>query len=358
MATPDSTALPQNLPPTTPTPFGARQLHHLLHLAGGISHDLNNALTVIRGYAERTLRTTATDDPHRLGAQEILSASSRISALSGHLLAFSPQKANYPLLAEVDSLFGTTVKLLTRFLGEDIEIVAEQEPNLGQVRVRPGHIEQLLIGSAIAARLKIPKGGQLHLKVARSGSWVVFNIDAAPSALALSEEDTLFFSQLALENEGQLHASDALELRLPAHVPPVKTQAPAAKTWNQLPGGSETLLLIEDDSSLLMMSSMALKQLGYNVLQASNPDEALRIAEDKPERIIDLVLTDVVLPKTNGCELASWILASHPEARVLFTSGYPSSGTPNSAIPAGSHFLPKPFSLQELAEAVRAAIER
>lgn len=362
MATEHSLPSLENTPALTPEQFGAQQSRHLLHLAGGISHDLNNALTVIRGYAERTLRTTEAEDPHRQGAQETLSACARLSALSGHLLAFAPQKGSAAILTEAEAIFGTTVKLLTRFLGEDIHISSQQEPRLGQVLVRPGEIEQLLIGSAIAARQSLPKGGELRLKAVLStggegdaaASHVLFGIEAP--GICLEFRDAVVLQKLASSNKGHLCLGPGVELRLPIHAQTAPKLSP--QSWSELPNGGETLLVVEDDPALLMMSSMALKQLGYHVLQAANPEEALHVAEQNAGRLIDLVLTDMVLPKMNGNDLAQCLLAIHPEARVLFTSGYPSGGMPGARLPADAQFLPKPFSLHELALAVRKAMDQ
>lgn len=334
-----------------------QQLANFTNLAGGIAHDLNNILTVIRGYAEQIVHGTSADERNRQGALQIVAACSRAASLSSQLRMFSPKKDQAPVLMEVEALFGATTKMLSRFLGEDIELKVQHDPQLGQARVRPGAVEHLLMSAAIAARQQMPNGGTLCMGAQRTepttqGQYVQFRIVSPDVQLQFTHEQLPFCRQLSSAENLRLGPSFDLLLPLEAD-----STAPSAEGtgWSSLPQGTETILLVEDDLALLEMSAMALKQLGYKVLQAADPQEALRIAEHNPDLIIDLLVADLVLPKMSGRDLATWLLAIHPEANVLYISAYPNSGS-DSSLESGAPFLPKPFSLQELAAAVRKAL--
>lgn len=340
-------------------------MENLLQLAGGISHDLNNVLTVIRGYAETIVHDPLS--PHHQSALEILTACSRAISLAGHLLAFTPQPGHAPLKSDASALFHTAAKLLSRLIGEDISFTTEQSQNLGQIRVHPGVIEHLLIGAALKARLLLPQGGELRLQATLAdlqnskeslpaGKYVLFEVDAPNAAIPWEPNELQTYRGLAASNGGFVQMEKSLRLYLP-FLEEASPASPEAKAWQNLPGGEETILLVEDDAALLTMSAMILKQLGYKVFEAPNGEEALRIAQQHGDQIIDLIITDLILPKMSGQDLATWILSLHPEANILYTSGYQKNGTPNSNLPSQANFLPKPFSLEDLAHAVRQALQ-
>ncbi len=373
----------------------AQKMEALGRLAGGVAHDFNNLLTVIGGNAQWLAGSLAEQDPRRPAVTEILEATNRAAALARRLLAFGRRQIIQPRVINLNDLVQDMRVLLRRVVGEHIELSFSLSPELGNVKADPGQIEQVILNLAVNARDAMPEGGRLTLATAN----VEWEEEAAePGAetcrgrcVLLAVEDTgcgmdeatrqrifePFFTTKPLgrgaglglatvhgivrQHGGVVRVASApgqgttFRIYLPRVDEPVclRSETPAAG----LPGGLETILLVEDEAGVRRLVRRSLEQLGYRVLEAGEPLEALALSE-RTAGPIDLLVTDVVMPQMSGRQLAERVQAQRPGTKVLFLSGYDDEPIARAGVlEPGLQFLAKPFTLEALARKVREALE-
>ena len=376
----------------------AQKMEAVGQLAGGIAHDFNNLLTVIRGNSELLLDVITTADARHDALSEILAASDRAASLTSQLLAFSRRQLMRPRALDLNAVITELEPMLRRLIGEDIAISTHLEPSTAAVLADRGQLEQILMNLAVNARDAMPRGGTLSIETAnvtveRSDDERGFDVEHGPYVM-VSVIDTgigidpaiqprvfePFFTTkepsrgtgLGLSTvygivkqsggyiriESELGRGTAVRMYLKRAAVGAPEPAVARSTPPDAPAGSETILLVEDEDMVRRLARQILERQGYQLLEATDGVHALEVADRYRGRIHALV-TDVVMPKMGGRELAEQLLRRRPEVKVLFISGYTDDDiirrgllTPSMA------FLQKPFSAEELAAAVRKELTR
>jgi PAS domain S-box-containing protein len=374
----------------------AQKLEAIGRLAGGVAHDFNNMLTVIGGNGEILDRALAPGASERLLLGEIREAAARAALLTRQLLAFSRTQILAPQVVGLDAVVGRVEAMLRRLIGEDIALTCELSARTGHVLVDPGQLEQVIVNLAVNARDAMPQGGELmmltdsvELDVASCRSrpglepghyarLIVRDNGTGMSAEVRERIFEPFFTtkpvgagtglglstvfgivkqsggHIGVESvEGQ---GTSFEICLPQLPAPAEAavRAPAAAAT---PSGKETVLLVEDEAGVRRVARLALERQGYTVLVAASGREALGIAEQQGDAI-DLLLTDLVMPEMSGRELADILRARRPNLAVLLMSGFVEDDfVRHGVVTEEVAFLHKPFSLDELARAVRAVLD-
>jgi PAS domain S-box-containing protein len=375
----------------------AQKMEAIGRLAGGIAHDFNNLLTAILGYADLLLEELPADHPMRTDIEGIQKAGRSAASLTRELLAFSRKQVLQPVVLDMNEVVMSTEILLRRLLGEDINLVFQLEPQADPVKADRSQMEQVLLNLVVNARDAMPGGGELTIATSN----VVFdNVGLAPNAppasgpyVVLTVTDTghgmnddirshifePFFTTkefgkgtglglatvygIIEQSGGHIWVESEPGQGSSFHVglPVVRATAAAtdatAPVSPAAPKGSETILLVEDNDQVRALASDALTRHGYHVIEASNGEEALRLAEHQLDGIA-LVVTDVVMPVMGGRELASQLTARRPDLKIIFTSGYTTDvGVGQVGSHAATSFLQKPFTPGVLGRTVREMLD-
>jgi PAS domain S-box-containing protein len=371
----------------------SQRLEAVGQLAGGIAHDFNNLLTVISGYTEVLLGSDEQTGQRELA--QIAGASTRAATLTRQLLAFSRRQVLQPRVIDLNEVIENLTPMLTRLIGEHLELEAVLGRDLHHVTADPGQIEQVLMNLAVNARDAMPDGGKLTIETGNAmldERYAAAHQDAnvGPHAMLAVSDTGVGMDAATLEKvfepffttkpagigtglglstvHGIVNQSGGniwvysepgngttFKLYFPADNAELTGEsddgAPTA-----VPSGTETILVVEDDPALLGLVAEMLEVNGYSVLAAATPGDALRIAEQHLE--LDLVLTDLVMPQASGRELARQLTDLVPTVRVLFMSGYADEAvTRSGALEAGAAYLEKPFSAHELARKIRSTLD-
>ena len=360
-------------------------------LAGGVAHDFNNLLTAILGHSELLLQTDTVQPPQRRQAEQIHRAASRAAQLTSQLLAFSRKQVLQPKILDLNVAVTAMTTMLRRLIGEDVELSAQLDPSLWRVKADPGQIEQVLLNLTVNARDAMPSGGELtiHTRNATVAAGAFEDVPPGRYVLLEVEDDGVgmdvdtrarafepFFTTksrgkgtglglstvygivtqsggyIAVESEPQRGA--LFRVWLPAVDAPVSQPA---VTDSVVARGAETILLVEDDADVRVFISDVLDTHGYQVLQARDGVEALSVIEAHAGRV-DLLLTDVIMPRMSGSEVAARLHVLRPSLKVLYISGYPGETmVRQGALAADLTFLQKPFSVAALARRVREVLD-
>ena len=377
--------------------FQSQKMEALGRLSGGIAHDFNNLLGVIQGFAWLNERRFKPGEPGRQDMQQILAACERGAALNRQLLALGRRQKLTLQVVDVKKLIGEVEKILRRVVGEDVELRTRLAPDLGHIKADVGQLERVLINLVVNAREAMPAGGSLAIEADNrevgEGQPAVDEAGVVPgSYVSLAVTDTgvgmdaatrarmfepFFSTKGAGQHTGlglatvygiiqQSHghivvASESgkgttIRIYLPrTDSAPATAAAPAAA--RQFPPRTETVLLVEDDSLLLSLMSEVLRQAGYKVLEASNAGEALLACEQHAGEI-HLLLSDVVLPRLNGLELAARVRRQHPNLLVAFMSGYADETIARYGSPApGDILMEKPIAPEALLARLRDLLD-
>jgi PAS domain S-box-containing protein len=358
----------------------SQKMEAIGQLAGGVAHDFNNLLLAISGYTQLALDRVNGDAALGGHLREVSRAADRAAGLTRQLLAFSRKQILQPRVFDLNAVVADMNDMLRRLIGEHIELVTALDPALAPVEADVGQIEQVLMNLAVNARDAMPAGGTLTISTASIGtSSVQFAIaDTGCGMDAATREKAFepFFTtkdpgkgtglglstvygiveqsggQVTIESEPG--RGTTFRVALPATGRGVENGAAAAPIESS---GSETILLVEDEDVVRELTREMLERYGYTVLSASDSDEALAVCGDH-EAPIDLLLTDVVMPKLSARELATRVRILHPEARLLYMSGYADDAViRHGVIAEGTAFLQKPFAAAELARKVREVLD-
>ena len=371
----------------------AQKMEAVGRLAGGIAHDFNNLLTVISGHAQLLMDVLPPDSCGRPEALAIANATDRAANLTAGLLAFSRKQAANPRVLDLVDVIQSMSGLLRRMLGEDIDITLQSAPGLGRVRADASHIEQVVMNLAVNARDAMPDGGRLtfglaNTEVGRSGAnplvpgpYVVLTVTDSGIGMDADTRARLFepfFTTKAVgkgtglglatvygivrQSGGDIRVDSApgqgatFRIFLPRVDEPAEN-APEPAPAALLPGGTETILLVEDDDAVRQLAVIVLRRLGYTVLDAPEAETATRIFEAHTGPL-HLLVTDVIMPGLSGPRLAERLRAVRPELRVLYLSGY-SEEELDITQGAGpdTRFLAKPYLGTTLARTIREVLE-
>ena len=365
-------------------------------LAGGVGHDFNNLLTAILGYSDLAIGEIDGRSTTGKYLSEIRAAASRASSLTQQLLGFSRSQPVQPRIVEVNALVSDLERSILRLLGENIAITCEllPEERLAHIRIDQSQFTQIMLNIALNARDAMPEGGRLILRTdtirataphpkipdLAPADYVVFSLIDNGGGMTEEVKARIFEpffttkgdrngSGLGLaacyglirQNGGQILLESELGQGTAAHIylPRVPSPAPSSThkkpRLSSMPTGKETVLVVEDDLSVRHVTVRTLRLLGYNVVEAMRADEAKRCITDHPE-VIDLVLSDIVLPDISGRDFAKWTRAHSPRTQVVLISGYLPYVTSGDE---GSYpvCLPKPFDPEQLATTVRSALD-
>ena len=370
----------------------SQKMEAIGRLAGGVAHDFNNLLTVITSYSDLVYQDLPPDDPRRDDVDQVRKAADGAAALTRQLLAFSRQQVLEPKVIDLNSVVDNLKKILQRVIGEDVELTTVLAAELAAVKADVSQIEQILMNLAVNARDAMPTGGKLTIETT--------NVDYDPERQQRSDGSTEFV-MLAVTDTGtgmdeatkarifepffttkqpgkgtglglatvyaivtqaggfiwvysELGHGTSFKIYLP-QVDAVATTAAVARV--DLPRGTETVLLVEDAAAVRAVARQVLQRQGYRVLEASDGVDALHLAA-RYQGTIDLVLTDVVMPRAGGRELAERLLTVRRDTRVLYMSGYTDDSVVRHGIlEGGVAYLQKPFSPEGLARKVREVLD-
>jgi PAS domain S-box-containing protein len=376
----------------------AQKMEAVGRLSGGVAHDFNNLLNVVMGFTEMMIKGLPDDERLRRYGQQVLKAAQRGAGLTRQLLAFSRQQVLQPRVLDLNGVIAEIEKMLSRLIGEDIEIATSAAPGLGLVEVDPNQIEQVLMNLVVNARDAMPDGGTLTIETAnvevneaeasqydypvQPGPYValvVRDTGTGMNAETLSHVFEPFFTTKGVGNgtglglatvygivkqskgyiwvTSKVGRGSAFRILLPRL--PAQTAAAAATSRETAPEplGRGTVLLVEDDDAARGLWHEMLEMLGYRVLEAANGVQALEVARAHAGPI-HLLLSDVVMPRLGGRELAEKLRADRPDVRVIFMSGYsPDTALRQGVLASGWAFLQKPFTTQALAKTLRETLE-
>ena len=356
----------------------AQKMEAIGTLAGGLAHDFNNIISVIQSYAELAADGLPQGALAREDLRQIGNASTRAAALVRQLLAFSRRQVVQARPVDVSAQAALTLQLLERVLPSHIRVTASLAGALPPVLMDPGQLEQVLMNLALNARDAMPKGGTLAVETAREGEDVVLSVRDTGKGIPEELQARIFEPFFTTKEQGKgsglglatcygivKQAGGRIELRtaenqgctfrvlLPA-MPGATAPLPAPPPLAAPVGGTETVLLAEDEPQVRAATARMLAGLGYRVLPAADGFEALALARGAG---VQLLITDVMMPGMRGPELAERLRQELPAVRTLFLSGYVDQAELEPARRGGAGFLGKPFTLAQLAAAVRALLD-
>jgi PAS domain S-box-containing protein len=375
----------------------AQKMESIGQLAGGVAHDFNNMLTVIQMYSELIRAKLPADHPLIEKIDLIRGASQRSSMLTRQLLAFSRRQILSPKTLDLNNVIADLLKMLERLIGEDIILSSVFQPGLWSITADSSQIEQVVMNLVINARDAMPKGGMLTIETrniqldetyskthigAPPGPFVLLTITDTGQGMDKQTQTRIFEPFFTTKKQGkgtglglstvhgivkqsggnisvysELDKGTTFKVYLPANVDGFDS---SDKTQTQVvsSGNGETILLVEDEEMVRELVQSALRDLGYTVLVAHNGEAALSLVNHYLDPI-DLVLTDVIMPRKSGRELVETLLVLRPEIKVLFMSGYTDDAVIRHGLLMGEiEFLQKPFSQLDLAAKVHQVLDK
>ncbi len=375
----------------------AQKLESIGRLAGGVAHDYNNMLSVITGNAEMALGKLEPASPLHEELTEILDAAERSADITRQLLAFARKQTISPKVLNLNETVESMLRMLSRLIGEDIDLQWVPADELWPVKLDPSQIDQILANLCVNARDAIDGVGKVTIEtnmVSLDAAYCFEHAEALPGEyvmLAVSDDGCGIDSATLLkifepfyttkeheggtglglatvygivkQNEGSINVysepggGTTFKVYLPRYVGDDVVMPEPASLETQV-GHGELVLLVEDEEAIRRISRAMLEVLGYSVLAAGTPSDALRLAQLQTGPI-HLLMTDVVMPEMNGRDLATQLQQLRPDLKILFVSGYTANVIAHRGVlEEGVHFLHKPFTLKELARKVREALEQ
>src|SRR6202162_4873942 len=374
----------------------SQRLEAVGKLSGGVAHDFNNILGVIIGYSEALQQMMPADDPMREAVDEIEKAGRRAAALTQQLLAFSRKQVLEPKVLDLNSIVADVEKMLRRLIGEDLELEIVPASALGRVKADRGQIEQVILNLTVNARDAMPHGGKLKIETMNAdldendarrlryvipGHYVMLQVSDTGTGMSAEVQSHIFEPFFTTKEQGkgtglglatvygvvkqsggyiwvysEIDQGTTFKIYLPKISAKVEELA-AVKTIPTPASGSETILFVEDEQSVRELVREYLSARGYSVLEASDGIQALDIAAAHPGAI-QLLITDVVMPRLSGREIASQIATARRDLKVLYISGYTDDSIfRHGVLEGGMEFLQKPFNLRTLAQKIREILD-
>jgi len=369
----------------------AQKMEAVGRLAGGVAHDFNNLLMVISGYTEVLLDELKLQEDLANKAQAIQQAADRATTLTRQLLAFSRKQLLELKVVDVNSIVSDMERLLRPLIGETIELATHLKADVGHTRADAGQLEQVIMNLVVNARDAMPGGGKVLIQTERveldvgrrehslipAGPYVLLSVSDTGGGMDKETQSRIFEPFFTTKEKGKgtglglstvygivkqtggfifahsdIGHGTTFRIYLPRvedvtdHTAPVKSTTAAA-------GGSETVLLVEDEESVRQLVRDTLLSRGYKVIEAQNGEAGLKVSQEY-EGVIEMLITDVVMPGIGGRELAQRVSAARPRIKVLFLSGYTEDAIIHEGVlEPGTAFLQKPFTLQTLSRKVR-----
>jgi len=374
----------------------AQKMEAVGRLAGGVAHDFNNMLNVIIGHADMAMEDVDPSQPIYEGLKEIKRAGDRSADLTRQLLAFARKQTVSPKVLNLNRAVESITRMLHRLIGEDIDLIWLPGQDLWPVKVDPGQTDQILANLCVNARDAIASVGKITIETGNAafdeaycrdhpgftpGKYVLLAVSDDGYGMAPETLDNIFepfFTTKASgkgtglglatvygvvkQNKGFINVysepgqGTTFKIYLPRYRSNAKTIAEKENPPTTEPG-DETILLVEDDIAILKMTAQMLERLGYHVISAQTPKEAIRLSHEHAGDI-HLLLTDVVMPEMNGRDLAKNILSIYPNFKQLFMSGYTANVIAHHGILyEGVNFIQKPFSRQQLGAKIREVLD-
>jgi two-component system, cell cycle sensor histidine kinase and response regulator CckA len=363
----------------------AQKLESIGRLAGGVAHDFNNLLTIINAYSEFLLETFDPSDPSRANLVEIRKAADKAAALTVQLLAFGRRQVLQPQVLDFNLVAAEAEKMLRRIIGEDIELVTRLDPHLRPVRADACQLTQVLLNLAVNAQDAMPLGGKLTIGTSNvdlveglplaPGTYVLLTVTDTGCGISKADLGKIFEPFFTTKQPGkgtglglstaygivkqsgghilvesELGRGSTFKIFLPSSDAEVVARAPASAPTSVL-RGSETILVVEDQAEVRTATTAILKGLGYRVLSAPNGREALK----QVNGVVQMILTDIVMPEMSGRELVEHVRRGRQEIRILYMSGY--AYLDGSFPHADEAFIQKPFTPAALAAKVREVLD-
>jgi PAS domain S-box-containing protein len=373
----------------------SQKMEAIGQLAGGVAHDFNNILTAITGFSELIVMDLTDDDPIRSDISEITNAADSAALLTRQLLAFSRKEIIDPKVLDINEAVSRSEKMLQRLIGEDIELAFIPKDGLWKVIFDPGQVEQILVNLAVNARDAMRGGGKLTLETENtvlkgeniasvgddlSGEYVMITVSDTGQGMDAETKRRIFEPFFTTKEKGKgtglglstvygildqnqgsiaVYSEPGSGTTFQIYIPRSEV-AEAAETFSEESedlSGSETILVVEDQEMVRKLAKRTLEHYGYRVLTADDGIDALGICE-KNDGEIDLVVTDVVMPRMSGKALFDNITKSQPELKVLFMSGYTEDAIAHHGVlEAGTNFIQKPFHGKAFAKKVRDVLD-
>jgi PAS domain S-box-containing protein len=372
----------------------AQKMEAIGNLAGGVAHDFNNLLTVILGSCELVALQMGQGNPSEAELRAIEESGQRAAALTQQLLAFSRKQLLQPQIVDLNQVVSRIERMLRRLIGEDIELTVEADESLGPVLVDPGQAEQILMNLAVNSRDAMPTGGKLTIATRNvvldesyagqqvgvlPGPHVMLRVSDTGTGMDAQTRSRIFEPFFTTKEQGKgtglglstvfgivQQSGGTIEVSsevgqgttFKVYFPRTsRSSRVAAKSSSSDDGdalkGSETILLVEDDALVRALTRTLLREAGYHVLEAENAEAALALAE-RHSGGIHLLLTDVVLPRVGGRQLADQLCARRPDTKVLFMSGYTNDSIiRHGVVDSAVELVQKPFTRVSLLRSVR-----
>ncbi len=373
----------------------AQKMEAVGRLAGGVAHDFNNLLSVILSYSEMVSRELKAGDPMRDDVDEIRTAGTRAAELTRQLLTFSRQQVIEPKVLDIRTVLSSMEKMLQRILGEDVDLVSRSNPALWRVKMDPSSLEQVIMNLVVNARDAMPTGGKLTIEASNVNldeTFVREHVGATPGPhvmLAVSDNgmgmdretqahifEPFFTTKdkdkgtglglstvygIILQSGGivSVYSEPGRGTSFKVYLPRVNGVLDTARAQDAHGSlrGTETILLVEDEDQVRLVASTILRKQGYRIFEARHAGEALLLCEGQSDEI-HLLLTDVVMPRMSGPELAKRLVQIRPRMRVLCMSGYTDDSiVRHGVLQADIAYLQKPITPQTLAKKVREVLD-
>jgi len=373
----------------------SQKMEAIGRLAGGIAHDFNNLLSIIQGYSDLSVLTLSEGDPLRENIEQIQKASRKAADLTRQLLAFSRRQVMEMRVLDLNLLLKNLEKMLRRLIGEDIELSILQGEGLGRVKADPGQLEQVILNLVVNARDAMPSGGKLTIETAnvkldeayarahvavKTGDYVLLSISDTGEGMTPEVRERIFEPFFTTKQKGtglglstvygivkqsggniwvysEPGRGTSFKIYLPRVDEPLE-ETSVVIGEEDLPRGNETVLIVEDEEEVRKIAMAILRRQGYKVLEAPQGGDAFLICE-KYEGPIHLMLTDVVMPRMDGMELAQRLLSMRPEMKVIYMSGYADNAIlRHGFLEEGVDYIQKPFTVSRLARKVREVLDK
>jgi two-component system, cell cycle sensor histidine kinase and response regulator CckA len=375
----------------------AQKMEAVGRLAGGVAHDFNNLLSAILSYSEMVLDDLPADHASRDDVEQIRQAGTRAAELTQQLLAFSRRQLLQLRIIDLNTVVARVDRMLRRVIGEDIELRTVLSPSLGHTRADAGQLEQVLMNLAVNARDAMPTGGILTITTANAevggrhapgwpqvqpGGYVTLAVRDTGGGMSREVQERIFEPFFTTKAPGhgtglglstaygivaqsgghvavtsEPGAGSTFTIYLPAHQADVDAVA-VHPPHPPVRGGAETVLLVEDEALVRQLTHEILRRNGYRVLEAADGVEALAVVRNHADRI-DLMLTDVVMPRMSGHELVELARPVRPDMRILYVSGYSEEAIARQGqLTEGIELLSKPFTPGVLTAKIRELLDR
>ena len=375
----------------------SQKMEAIGRLAGGIAHDFNNLLNVIGGYTEM-LQMGLEEGTTQYGyADKVILTTRKAAALTRQLLAFSRKQLLAPAVLDLNPVIKELGKMLPRLIGEDIELILSLDKNLDRVKVDASQLEQVILNLVVNARDAMPNGGKLIIETRNSkldrtyatshhpfkaGDYVLITVIDNGVGMSKQVQGRIFEPFFTTKEQGKgtglglstvygivkqsngfiwVYSEEGMGTAFKIYLPAVREPATAANPQiplEEIPAGTETILLVEDEDFLRTVVGEYLTNSGYTVLEAANGLDALRLSQEYQGHI-HLLLTDVVMPKISGRKLATQICNTRSGLDVIYVSGYTEDTIAHHGVlEPGLDFMQKPYTLHSLGQMIRKVLDR